>query len=72
MSDLYRPTDRFKGEVKRLVVQGALVKVEPVGYVERYSPRESTDGASVESIRWFGAKKPGRFTIVKIEGVDDE
>ena len=29
MSDLYRPTGRFKGEIKRLVVQGALVPAEP-------------------------------------------
>ena len=26
---LYRPSGRFKGQIKRLVVQGALVPVEP-------------------------------------------
>jgi hypothetical protein len=44
-----------------------MVPVEPVGYVERYSPSESTDGASVESIRWFGPKKPGRYAIVRLD-----
>ena len=46
-----------------------LVPVEPVGFLELYSPRESVDGASVESIRWFGPKKLGRYAIVRL---DDE
>ena len=35
---LYRPSGRFKGQIKRLVVQGALVPVEPCshGKIDRH------------------------------------
>lgn len=60
--------------VDRLLVGGRLgdeVPVEPVGFLDLYSPSQSTDGASVESIRWHGPKKPGRYAIVRLEA-DDE
>lgn len=69
MSDLWKLRDD-PDEWADLIVEGVLVNVEPVGYLERYTPRESVDGASVESIRWFGAKKPGRYAIVRVDDAD--
>ena len=41
---LYRATGRFKGLLKRLVVQGALVPVEPCEHTDEAVPNGRIDG----------------------------
>ena len=71
----YRPSGRFKGQIKRLVVQGALVPVEPEGtvlwcFTHWRIPEDGTDLCGDEW-REIGPCEFGRTLIVRA-GVGEE
>ena len=71
---LYRPSGRFKGQIKRLVVQGALVPVEP-DYIDQPRVRQAILGALLPQIEAGGGIECALLAdaaIAAILGVGEE